>query len=110
MPTNLKQELLEILVKGDGTHYSEEDKTRMRFYSTSKRLINDVHRLAFELGYHVTSNTKDKKQGWGSGIHYVDISNGHNCMLNRRDVQRINYDGPVWCATVPNGLLVTRRG
>jgi len=30
-------------------------------------------------------------------------------MIQKKDIQKINYDGPVWCATVPNGLLVTRR-
>ena len=99
----LKQKLLDTLIKGDGTICRKETGYK-RFYSFSNYLINDVQRLAFELGYHTTSRRCIENQ---SG--YVDISSGHNCMVLRENIKELRYSGKIWCATVPNGLLVTRR-
>jgi len=98
----LKQKLLDTLIKGDGTKNESEDY--FRYYSFSNMLLNDVQRLAFELGYHTTSKRfENNKSG------YVDISSGHNCMVQRKDIKKFHYSGLIWCAIVPNGLLVTRR-
>ncbi len=101
LPIELKEKLLATLIKGDGS--VSKKGTNKRYYSTSKKLINQVQKLAFELGYHVTSNMKDE------GISYVNMSFGHNCMVWRDHIKEIEYKGKVWCAIVPNGLLVTRR-
>jgi len=103
LSANLKELLLTTLIDGDGSIMREETNYR-RFYSFSSALVDDVQRLAFELGYHATSRMPHDNEGG-----YVDISSGHNCMLARKNIVEIDYDGPIWCAIVPNGLLVTRR-
>lgn len=102
MPIRLKEKLLDTLIKGDGSENIDDENGSRRYYSNSIKLINDVQRLAFELGYHTTCNTKNTTS-------YVDISNGHNCMVSRKNIIKENYSGMIWCATVKSGLLVTRR-
>jgi len=102
LPIDLKQKLLDTLIKGDGHEY--KIKNHFRFDSFSNILLNDVQRLAFELGYHTTLRKfENNKSG------YVYISKGHNRKIKREDIEKFRYSGIIWCATVPNGLLVTRR-
>jgi len=113
LSTELKEKLLDTLIKGDGSDYKEDSdkvkRTFRRYYSNSLRLVNDVQRLAFELGYHTTSSLNVETKDFGDSVKYVNISDGHNCMVLRKNIEQINYNGNIWCATVPNGLLVTRR-
>ena len=103
-----KQLFLDALLDGDGSRYP----TCAYYATSSPRLADDVHRLGVLLGYNATlSLTKKHTAGpvvTKHQITHVVLSRGHPRMLELSRIVRESHDGRVWCATVPNGLLVTR--
>lgn len=105
-----QQILLDALLDGDGSRYS----TWAYYATSSPYLADDVQRLGVLLGYNATlSRTRKKTMGSIVTKHqvtHVVLSQGHPKLLEHSRVHQELYDGRVWCATVPNGLLVTRFG
>ena len=128
-------ELLKILfvalLEGDG----DQNKT---YYTTSVKLKDDVQEIALKLGYATkvtcrnhagdSSTTKDgriitatvdqwkvmvtdiRTSPWYTPYEYT--GNHGKCILgNRHEIFEgwIPYDDEVFCAVVPNGLLIVRR-
>ena len=104
---SLSQEYLKIfvdaMVKGDGTF----EKGRMRkFYSSSKRLIDDMQEIFLKLGYSTTFSRYDGN-GFAKGtIYHLNI--GSETLLGSRP-KEVSYDGHVYCVTVPNHIILVRR-
>ncbi|MDD4990293.1 MAG: aminotransferase class III-fold pyridoxal phosphate-dependent enzyme [Candidatus Pacebacteria bacterium] len=91
------------MVKGDGTF----EKGRMRkFYSSSKRLIDDMQEIFLKLGFSTTISTYTSN-GFAKGtIHHLNI--GTERIIGSRPIE-INYKGYVYCVTVPNHIILVRR-
>jgi len=106
-------------------HYFR-DKTRGKiegreFFSASKQLMDDIQELLLKCGRR--SRVRSGKKGEdvpysGNSKGYIKASQIHYCKeylrnaltLNRKkQVEQDRYSGTVFCATVPNGTLVTRR-
>lgn len=101
-PLGSLQTLFEALMWGDG-HWNTK---RYGVYTTiSRQLADDVQMLAMRLGYgaRVSLNT--------NRAHTVQIWEGRRWRWIRRNahVERVPYDGNVYCFTMPAGTLVTRR-
>lgn len=97
-------ELFMGLMNGDGCW--NKNGQSVGYATISKGLADDVQRLAVLLGY-----SSLLRGGNGKG-YYVNI----RFKRDRRQVfgagtvcDEQPYNGKVYCATVPNGLLVTRR-
>lgn len=99
-----QHELFMGLMNGDGCW--NKNGRSVGYATISKQLADDVQRLAVLLGY-----SSLLRGGSGRG-YYVNI---RICNDRRQvfgagtQVTEIPYIGKVYCATVPNGLLVTRR-
>lgn len=124
--TDLQRHLLDFLLLGDG---NIEANGRTRYYSTSKRLADDVQRLAFHLGYAANVSVKTEeceKFLWGKmrklSTMYVVSLNRHRDepLMNKIDKRHaktseksdkwVDYEGKVHCVTMPRSNVVyTRR-
>jgi hypothetical protein len=93
-----------------------------QFYSSSRRLIDDLQGMLLQTGkrsgiYEQAARSATMKDG--REIHAENCAhtqyvlsewNGDQLSIERkRQIRRTDYKGAVYCATVPNGLLVTRR-
>jgi DNA-directed RNA polymerase beta subunit len=113
-PIEARRRLLESLLLGEGRRNHKGE--RSQFCSTSVRLAEDVHRLAFSLGKASRVVTEPENQA----EHYYDVCVVH---LHERQERRAYpktrgggshhfvrpYAGKVYCASVPGGLLYVRR-
>lgn len=81
---------------GDG------DKNRNRYTTKSKRLANDVKRLAFHMGWR-SHITKD------SGVYRVIIlknASGSTPNIKHNDRELVDYSGPIYCVEVADNHTV----
>lgn len=106
------KKLLDALILGDGTIPKEKYnwKTQRVFRTSSPQLADDVQRLAITLG-HAASLASPKESGGRFGtrkIYWVGITDGYPKSMKPKLLERKYYEGNVWCATVPNGSLITR--
>jgi len=118
---------LDAAIAGDGwIQRKEQHHRKSRVYATtSKRLADDVQELFIKIGHAATMRIVDP-EGWHiagrSGTickrqyhvyerlasrAYLD---GGGCGKRGYFGKRVNYSGRVYCATVPNGTLIVRRG
>ena len=98
-----KQALLDALMWGDGHWFTP----RYGVYTTiSKQLANDVQILAMTLGYGSAIKQRDN-----DNRHSIEIWKGRQWrwLIKKRHISTINYQGKVYCFTMPTGFLVTRR-
>ena len=123
-PTYAKKRLLDSLMAGDGRK-GRTGRSGNGYCSTSKRLAEDVQRLAFDLGIstRITFEPDDREEHylgcWIVHLHYRDERQTgppvlpERCEQWKRDPnsgQYIrHYSGKVYCAQVPGGRLYVRR-
>ncbi len=86
---------------------------RQTLYTSSPKLADGLHALAVLAGYS-SSQTKRPPKGNKNRTadeHVISLSAGgqRNTRINPDTVKHVDYDGYVYCATVPAGLLLTRR-
>jgi hypothetical protein len=86
--------LLDALVAGDGSGPTVSG--RRAYYSISPGLLDDVQEVALRLGYRAHI----------SGDRLAMAERTTSIPMNPR---KVDYRGMVYCFTVPNGTLVTRR-
>lgn len=120
-PLKARRKLFDAMMAGDGRKDSSR-KTGV-FYkqqvycTTSQQLSKDFERLAVGLGYSVSVRKySDKREE-----RYLDVYEIRILQRTRRSARRYNnrrkccdyytthYDGFVYCATVPGGLLLVKR-
>lgn len=106
---------LDAFALGDG----HDTKNGRRFYWTSSRAMADaLQEIYLRLGIRTTVVAREPRDVWIKGrliakenvsLSYV-VSPWRKTTLSieRKQLQRIPYHGAVYCATVPNGTLVTR--
>lgn len=112
------KEQLEIFYKalmlGDGSR-SDGKNT---FYSSSIQLVEDFQRLLLSIGYSGDVRIVDRigeKTTSGNNrnlleyqVRIKEISN-ETCPINGWDAKEVDYDGKVYCVTVPNKIIYVRR-
>lgn len=134
---NLAPEYLEIVInamlQGDGTKHKHENRkaNNYAYYSCSEQLARDFAEIAFKCGYvpKITKRIARGKDGHYNkhgfefnnrrDMYCVYISKGFkgkNPTLQSKskkyagkEIVKENYNGKVWCFTVPTGLFVTMR-
>jgi hypothetical protein len=98
--------------------FADKDRTRDHYYSASKRLIDDLQELFLRVGKRGSIARRDPRtsiRGDGTPIHSKESWELHVgetdqlCLDRKKHVETDGYRGLVYCATVPNGILVTRR-
>jgi len=105
-----RQRCFDSMMLGDG---KVDSYGGQQYSSCSRRLAEDFERLAISLGMSTRIKTyQDNREERYKDIHNVYIMKRKElCIRAKKGEYTIsNYDGIVYCATVPGGLLYTRRG
>jgi len=107
-------EFLDAFLLGDGNiHYGKK-----RFFSSSKKLIDDIQELILKIGKSsiITIdkrkkmlNPLNKKYYDVSEVYSVEIKPEFKVGIRKKDIKRVEYQGYVGCVTVPTGFVVIRR-
>jgi hypothetical protein len=102
---------------GDKTH-SEKAHSRV-FYSSSKKQIDDIQELLLMIGKRSRVRPRDPKTstmndgrvvaGKHTAWECAEWKSGNLSLQPKKQIERQHYNGTVYCATVPNGTLVTRK-
>jgi phosphoribosylamine-glycine ligase len=115
---NAKKEMLLKFLKafnlGDGdVHYG-----KMRFFSSSKRLIDDIQEMIIKIDCSgvitVDKRTSmvnpiNKKVYKASPIYSIEIKKRTKTCIRKNHFKKISYNGYVGCVSVSTGFVVVRR-
>jgi len=105
------QILFDAMTLGDGYIDPREDCNNGAYYSTSRGLCEDFQELCIRLGLRCVvrlhkeaiGNRKTRWRAlWSSGRDFQ-----FNALKDR--VERVPYNGKVYCCKVPSGYIVTER-
>ena len=108
--------LYAAMMLGDG--YKAKVGNLERYYTSSQRLADNFQEVCLKLGYDTTSATlPDKSRTLEGRIlnptcpqYQITVrKSAHKKLLPGRHASRLDYDGSVYCATVPNHTLYIRR-
>lgn len=90
-----------------------------RYATVSKLLADDIQELFFKIGSHANIRTRKAKPYLIRGRagantvdqYYVVENKTKTATIPNREkfISKTDYNGPVYCATVPNGTLLVRR-
>jgi hypothetical protein len=113
--------MLNTLVLGDGSHVKNRSSNAFRYYTSSEKLANNVQEIVFKCGYSSNFIPRERiqkskgKKTFGQEylsteymISWSEAADGKFPATTGR-VQKEQYEGKVYCFTVPTGLFVTRR-
>ena len=111
----LSRDQLEILynalIAGDGSRDPRPNRKAACYYSKSKQLADGVQLLAISLGYRAHISVVHQRNGYDP-VYRVSIVEGcfEASVRANTNVDRVEYDGEVYCFSVPpNQLFLTRR-
>lgn len=106
--------LLDALMYGDGSTNKIQQGISYRYSTACKELADDVQEAAFKCGYSPFVSVSQRKTcieytvRWSdsvSGREPIIYNNGDKCA----SINEINYNGTVWCFTIPTDYFITRR-
>ena len=116
-PLDARQALLDALIKGDG----RSPRNRLCYCTVSRRLAESVERLAIGLGYAAyTREDRDKRPHVKTTNYVVSLVRREFSLLRSKKYDiagrsstgdnwgEEDFDGMVFCATVPGGFLYVR--
>jgi len=104
----VKRIVLDAYLEGDGT---VKDLSRT-CVTTSAGLRDDLQRLAVELGIPTNSAVREAQQENHRKQYLVSFGGNHRrevTLRTQRNMRKENYNGLVWCLTVPTGAYFVRR-
>ena len=113
LPCKQLEILITALMNGDGSTRCRLDGiTRNKYQTVSKNLADDVSEILLKLGHFSTTSVETcgpnrtvYRIGWSSLVGDSDCA----IREDRDGIKKLDYDGFVYCVTVPNGFIVTRR-
>lgn len=96
--------------------FDDANDDRTIFYSSSKGLIDDIQEILFKLGkrssFHkvpAKSVEFNGKKINGKEAYVLTIQKRSQSIDKNKYLEEESYNGRVYCATVPNSTLITRR-
>lgn len=109
---------IDAFVLGDG-HTTEDG--RVFLYTSSKKMADDLQEIYLKLGRRAAVRVREPRDACIDGrvIHKENCAPAYTVspwikstlsIERKADVSTVSYSGRVYCATVPNGTLVTRLG
>lgn len=109
--------LFNSLVKGDGYRTTDH---RIGYCTTSKKLAGQVQEIALKLGYNSTLRSRFRSnrhfiEGKGyiaskRSVYEINIRRSGECKLTKsKHFEERDYDGMVYCCTVPTHIICVRR-
>ena len=119
VPTIIKaasQRQIKLFLKyfGDQSHTREYGA---QYYSSSEFLADDLQELSLRIGKRASINRREPRTSSIKGRPVTDHGSfvvtewggTELSIIRKKHIITERYRGPVYCATVPNGTLVTRR-
>lgn len=105
--------LFDAMMAGDGTVDSRDDRDSGAYYSSSSVLLDQVQRIAIQLGMSASigpgDGTSTGRVCLAADRRWTTLRAGAN-PNGYTNVERIEYTGEVYCFSVPGyGFFVTRR-
>jgi len=115
---NLSKRRLKILfdwmVKGDG--HIRKTTGQINYWTSSKKLADDLQEIILKLGWLATLTTQNKKttlikgRKIKAGICYsLGVQKAQHYRLRKNNIKRVNYKGKVYCCEVKNHTVFVRR-
>jgi hypothetical protein len=103
--------LFEAMVLSGGSMDHRPGNWNGCYTSTSEGLIRDFQELCVYLGLKSTVRMSSPAHGSRKARYVCSFSRGRDLCFNlpRERVRRVPYKGKVYCCTVPDGFIVTRR-
>lgn len=127
--------LLTALVRGDGSNNQRKVNKKLNgyaYYTASKQLSDDVYEIAYKCGFVPTMFVRDddnylyrygkmneprcilytvlwSNSGRGNCPYVYPCSTDPRTKIKTEIISKEQYNGKVWCFTVPTGLFITRR-
>lgn len=105
------RELFDILMAGDGT--KNESRNQWSYYTSSSGLADDVQELALKAGLPAMKGSYiQRHDGREFPSYTVRIAPTRKNVIRKNQyghTTRVPYQGPVYCVTVPNGTVISRR-
>ncbi len=98
--------LLSALIKGDGEERSGARDSK-RYFTRSEQLADDVQEIALKCGYASVVSYREEYDRY-----VVGITEGPRVHVNHsaETDEFVEYEGQVWCVTVPgDGIVFVRR-
>jgi C1A family cysteine protease len=100
---------------GDQTH--SEKASSKQFYSSSSRMIDDLQELLLRVGKMSSISKRGPRSSFIRGREIysqneeftLTVRESGKLSLERKTIDTAPYKGEVFCATVPNSTLITRR-
>lgn len=118
----LIEPLLEWYHKGDGSARKGKGDGNLRFYTTSKRMADDLQTLMAMCGKASTIHVRDRsdekikspnQDGYiqnARTLYTVMERSSKHRSFGAKHIEKVDHDDKVYCFTVPNGSLLVRRG
>ncbi len=102
---------------GDRTNKGYDSGRSTTYSSSSRRLIDDIQELLFKVGIRSGISRQDGRTSHYNGQDIVskerwnciEYSTEELSISRKKQIETETYKGSVFCATVPNGTLVTRK-
>lgn len=96
--------LFDAIMKGDG------NKNQRRYTTTSKKLADQIQELALKIGYNSTMSIEIRDSPKHHNIYRIYFRNKkHLQIYKNRHISKEEYDGVVYCCTVPENIVCVRR-
>jgi len=106
--------LLDWLVKGDG--HIRKTNGQINYWTSSKRLADDLQEIILKLGWLGTSMAQQKKVSQIKGrkikagiVYNIGVQKTKHYRLRKNNFQKVYYKGKVCCVEVPNHTVFVRR-
>ena len=107
LPTEELREIWNILVRTDGHTYASG---RQILVTTSPELAGQCQEILCKLGFKSSMIRQGESQGTNYPTYVVSRKSSRPVLINRRaPLERVPYDGSVYCLSVGNGTLFVRR-
>lgn len=111
LPAVCKRWMLDAMIKADGRDLPNGFQL---YFSVSPGLIDDVQRLAIECGYIAQIRKPNTNGTLVLSLRRPDMVKRDSARpmarkLDKSFVSTYGYEGEIFCATVNNGTLITRR-
>lgn len=107
---------LDIYLLGDGTPaYQTQRQTGEPIvngpclYTVSPRMADDLMELGIKAGYVSNVSWQKHINGFGAGVYRVPLSPPNKQGYLATHYDAVDYDGAVYCVTVPNHTVLARR-
>jgi len=89
-------------------HDQKHSSPMSMYYSTSKQCVDDLQELLLRIGKRSTLSW-DVSGRSRKMCRLVVSDTDRLCLDKKKHIEQDKYKGLVYCATVPNGTLITRR-